>query len=221
MPGNIGGAVRRGPRRLESAADGFRDHVRPAREPGVFGDRLDDLLLVEHFLEAVTPRPLRLVGAVGIDDERRLLLLRVEDLPDGVGHADHGGLHHDGGLAGGLDVAGRHGGAGPFVRGEDVFELRPVDQCLVELGILARRIAKNVFHARGDELLGESGAAGALERFHRACHGRRHTGTCTGGRRCRRRADLGLAHRAHRAQHRLGGGHGQAGLRQPGHETAS
>ena len=52
------------------------------------------------------------------------------------------------------------------MRGEDVFELRPVDERLVELRVLARRIAEHVFHARGDELLGEGGAAGALKGLH-------------------------------------------------------
>src|SRR5215475_65220 len=72
MPGDVGGAVRRRPRRLETAADGLRDHVRPPREPAVLGDRLDDLLLVGDLLETVAPGATRLVGAVGVDDERRL-----------------------------------------------------------------------------------------------------------------------------------------------------
>ena len=35
------------------AADRLWDHVRPAREPGVFGEWLNDLLLVRYLLEAI------------------------------------------------------------------------------------------------------------------------------------------------------------------------
>ncbi len=206
MPRDVGGPVGRGPRCLEGAPHGFRDHVAPAREPGVFGDRLDHLLLVEHLLEAVAPGAPRLVGAVGVEDERGLLLVGVEHLADGVGHADHRGLHHDRGLAGGLDVARRHRGAGTLVRRQDVFELRAIDERLVELRVLARRIAEHILHARRDQLLGEGGAAVALKSLHRS--GRRWGG-------------LRQRDRTHRAQHRLGGRHGQARLGQAGHEIAA
>ena len=176
MPGDVGGAERRRPRRLEGAAHGFRDHVGPARQPREFRDRLGELFLVGDLLEAVAAGAARLVGAVGVDDERRLFLPGVEDLAHGIHHADHAGLHHHGGLARGLDVARRHGGARPLVGGQHVFELRPVDQRLVELGILARRIAEHVFHAAGDELLGQGGAAGALERLHPRDRGGRTAG---------------------------------------------
>ena len=176
MPGNVGGAVGRRPCRLEAAANGLRDHVRSSRQPGVLGDRLDDLLLVGDLLEAVTSGTPGLVGAVGIDDERRLLLEGVEHLADGIRHADDRRLHHDSRLARRLDVARRHGGAGPLMRREDVFELRPVDERLVELRILAGRIAEHVFHAAGDELIGKGGAAWALERLHAGDGGRRRRG---------------------------------------------
>jgi hypothetical protein len=42
-----------------------------------------------------------------------------------------------------------------------MYQLRPVDQRLVELRVLARRIAEHVFHARGDQLFGEGRAARA------------------------------------------------------------
>ena len=115
-------------------------------------------------LEAVAAGAAGLVGAIGVDHDRGLLLERVDHLADGIGHADHRGLHDDRRLARRLDVAGGHGGAGSFMRREDVFELRAVDQRLVERRILARGIAEHVFHAGGDELVGKGRAAGALER---------------------------------------------------------
>ena len=126
---------------------------------------MDHLLLVGDLLEAVAAGAPCLVGAIGIDDERRLLLEGVEHLADGIRHADDRSLHDDGGLARSLDVARSHGGAGPLVRGEDVFELRPVDERLVELRILARGIAEDVFHSAADELFGKGGTAGALKRL--------------------------------------------------------
>ena len=54
------------------------------------------------------------------------------------------------GLARGLDVARGHRRARSLVRREDVLELRPVDERLVELRVLARRVAEHVFHAGGD-----------------------------------------------------------------------
>ena len=49
------------------------------------------------------------------------------------------------------------------MRREDVFELRPVDERLVELRVLARRVAEDIFHTRGHELFGEAFAAAALD----------------------------------------------------------
>ena len=226
VPRDVGGPVGRRPCRLEAAADGFRNHVGSAREPAVLGDRLDDLLLVGHLLEPVAAGAPGLVGAVGVDDQRRLLLEGVEHLPDGVRHADDRGLHHDGGLARSLDVARGHRGAGPFVRREDVFELRPVDERLVELRILAGGIAEHILHAAGDELIGEGGAAGALERLDAGDH--RRGGSARRRRRCGRGRSrvrlrtgaLRVADRRHRGQDRLGGGRGQAGLGQAADETA-
>ncbi|HZE46969.1 MAG TPA: hypothetical protein VE087_08830, partial [Xanthobacteraceae bacterium] len=95
-----------------------------------------------------------LVGAIAVEDERRLLLEGVEHLSHGVRQAHHRRLHDDGRLAGGLHVARGHRGARTLVRREDVLELRAVDERLVELRVLARRVAEYVFDARGDELLG-------------------------------------------------------------------
>ena len=167
-----------------------------------------------------------LVGAVGVDDQRRLLLEGVEHLPDGVGHADDRGLHDDGGLARRLDVAGRHRGAGSFMRREDVFELRPVDERFVELRILAGGIAEHIFDAAGDELIGEGGAAGALERLHAGDDRRGGSARRRRGRGCRRRrrrvglrtGALRVADRCHRGQDRLSGGCRQAGLGQAADE---
>ncbi len=219
MPGDVGGSERRGPGRLEGAPHGLGNHVRPAGEPGVLGDRLGKLLLVRHFLKAVAAGAARLVGAVGIDDERRLLLPGIEDLAHGIDHTDDAGLHHDGGLARRLDVTGCHGSARPFVGREDVFELRPVDERLVELGVFARGIAEHVFHAAGDQLLGERGAAGALELLH-ACDGRRprRRGCVVVVRHVRhrgRRIRLGEDGCRDRAEHGLGGRRGEACLGEP------
>ena len=226
MPGDVGGAVRRGPCRLETAPHRFRNHVGAPGEPRVLGDRLDDLLLVGNLLEAVATGTTRLVGAIGIDDERRLLLERVEHLADGIGHADDRRLHDDRRLARGFDVARGHGSAGTLVGGEDVFELRPVDERLVELRILARGIAEHVFHATGDELLGKTGAAGALKRLGAdgrgrcglGCRGRcRSCGGCGGGLRA---GAFGIADRGHRGEHRLRGSGGQSRLAQAADESA-
>src|SRR5207247_676620 len=70
--------------------------------------------------------------------------------------------------------------------------LRPVDERLVEMRVLARRVAEDVLDARGDELLGEALGAGPLdepdsiralrasrghERFEdRLCRGKREAG---------------------------------------------
>src|SRR5262249_56475579 len=97
--------------------------------------------------------------------ERSLLLERVEHLADRVGHADDPRLHDDRGLARGLDVARGHRSAGPFMWREDVFELRPVDERLVELRILACGIAEHVFHPARDELFGKGCAAASLKRL--------------------------------------------------------
>ena len=66
MPGDVGRPVGGRPRRLEAATDGFRNHVWAAREPSVFGDRLDDLLLVRGLLETIPPSAARLIGAIGV-----------------------------------------------------------------------------------------------------------------------------------------------------------
>jgi len=113
VPGDVARALRRRPRRLEAAAHGLRDHIGPPREPGVLGHRLHDLLLVGDLLEAVAARAAALVGAVAVEDQRRLLLVGVEHLPHGVHHAHDRGLHDDRGLARGLDVAGCHRRARP------------------------------------------------------------------------------------------------------------
>jgi hypothetical protein len=63
----------------------------------------------------------------------------------------------------GLHVARGHGGPGTFVRREDVLELRAVDERLVEMRVLARRIAEDVLDPRSDELLGEALRAGSLD----------------------------------------------------------
>jgi hypothetical protein len=62
MPGDVGRTIGRGPRRLETAADSFRNHIRPARKPAVLGDRLDDLFLIGDLLETIAPGAPRLVA---------------------------------------------------------------------------------------------------------------------------------------------------------------
>ena len=227
VPRDVGRPVRRGPRRLERAADRLRDHVGAAREPGVLGERLDDLLLVGDLLEAVASGAAGLVGAVGVDHQRGLFLERVDHLADGVRHADHRGLHHDRRLARRLDVAGGHRRAGTFVRRQDVFELGPVDERVIERRVLAGGIAEHVFHAGGDELVGEGRAAGALYRPDRRrwspvrrSRARRPQRRRTGRRR-RRRAGLRDADGADRRQHALRGGHGDAGLGEGADELAA
>ena len=163
MPRRVGRAIGRRPGRLERAAHGLWDHVRAAREPGVLGERRDQLLLVGDLLEAVAPGAAGLVGAIAVEDERRLLLEGVEHLTHGVREAHHRRLHDDSRLAGGLHVARGHGRTRTLVRREDVLELRPVDERLVEMRVLARRVAEDVFDARGDELLGEALGAGPLD----------------------------------------------------------
>src|SRR5207302_140105 len=136
---------------------------RPAREPGVLGKRRDQLLLVGDLLEAVAPGAAGLVGAIAVEDERRLLLEGVEHLSHGVREAYHRRLHDDARLAGGLHVARGHGGPWTLVRREDVLELRAVDERLVEMRVLARRVAEDVPDARGDELLRKALRAGSLD----------------------------------------------------------
>ena len=134
-----------------------------AGRPRELRHRLGELLLPRQLLEAVAPRRQRLLRAVGVEDERRLLLPRVEHLAERVGQPDHCGLHDDGRLAGGFDVAGGHRGAGTLVRREDVLELRTIDERLVEVRVLAGGVAEDVLDARGDQLLGEVLAACARE----------------------------------------------------------
>src|SRR5215467_5048613 len=226
MPRNVGGPVRRRPRRFETAANGLGDHVGPAREPSVFGNGLDHLFLIGDLLEAIASRAPGLVGAIGIDNEWRLLLKGVEHLADRIRHADDGSLHDDRGFARGFDVARSHGGAGSLVRSEDVFELWPVDERLVELRILARGIAEDVFHPAADELFGKGGTTGALKRLDandrsRGRRGRRWRGggrSWPGLRTGALRVDG--THRRNRGEHRLGGGRGQTGFGQAADEPA-
>src|SRR5260370_1013586 len=82
-------AAGRRPRCLEAAGYRLGQHFGAPREPGVLGQRLDDLLLVGDLLEAVASRAPRLIGAVAVEDERRLLLVGVEHLPHGVGKTHH------------------------------------------------------------------------------------------------------------------------------------
>ena len=163
VPGRIRRPEGRGPCRLEGAAHRFGNHVRPPREPCVLGHRLDDLLLVRDLLEAVASRASRLVCAVAVEDERRLLLVRIEHLAHRVYEPDHGRLHDDRRLARRLDIARGHRGARPLVRREDVFELRSIDQRLIEMRVLARRVAEHVLDAGGDQLLGKALRAGAFD----------------------------------------------------------
>src|SRR5262249_34684587 len=127
----------------------------------------------------------------------------------------------------GLDVARSHGCAGPLVRGEDVFELRPIDERLVELRILARRIAEDVFHPATDELFGKGGTAGALKRLGASDGGRgpRRRRWCGNGRSragLRTRAlRIAGTHRRNGGEHRLGGGRRQTSFGQTADETAT
>src|SRR5215471_17170038 len=57
MPGDVGRTVGRRPGRLECATNGLRDHVWPACQPRVLGDRLDHLLLVGDLFEAGASAP--------------------------------------------------------------------------------------------------------------------------------------------------------------------
>src|SRR6267378_3556507 len=111
----------------------------------------------------LVPGAAGLVGAIAVEDERRLLLEGVEHLSHGVRQTHHCRLHDDGRLAGSLHVARGHGGARTLVRREDVLELRAVDERLVEMRVLARRVAEDVPDPRGDELLREALRAGSFD----------------------------------------------------------
>src|SRR4029453_1964779 len=64
MPGSIGRTVWWSPSGFKSAAHGFRNHVGAARQPSVLSKRLDDLLLIGHFFEAVASRAARRIRAI-------------------------------------------------------------------------------------------------------------------------------------------------------------
>src|SRR5262249_43382054 len=107
-----------------------------------------------------------------------------------------------------------------------VFELRPVDERLVELRILARGIAEDVFHPAADELFGKGGTAGALKRLDASdgSRGRRPRRWPAGGRGRAgwpaRTPRISPAQRRNSGEHRLGGGRAQAGFGQAADETA-
>ena len=168
MPRRIGRAIGRRPRGLKGAAYGFRDHVGAACQPTVFGQRRNQLFLIGYLFKTIAPGAPRLIGAITIKHQRRLLFKRIEHLPHGVHQTHHRGLHHDGRLARCFHIARSHRRARPLVRREYVFELGPVHQRFVELRILARGIAEYVFHAGGHQLLGHTGAARALKSFYAA-----------------------------------------------------
>ena len=64
------------------------------------------------------------------------------------------------------------------MRREDVLELRPIDERLVEVRVLAGGVAEDVLDARGDELLGEVLAARAREDANGLGRDRRLPGAC-------------------------------------------
>ncbi len=185
------------------APDRLGNHLGTPRGPCQLGHGRGELLLTRQLLEAVAPGRKRVLGAVRVEHERRLFLPRVEHLAERIGQPDGAGHHDHGRLAGGFDVAGRHRGAGTFMRREDVLQLRPVHERFIELGILARRIAEDVLHAGRDELLGKRLAARALEHLHGVG---------------RDRGARGLRERVHRLQDGRRGSHGDAARNEAAHE---
>jgi hypothetical protein len=84
MPRGVSRPVGRRPRCLERAAYRLGNHVRVPGEPGIFGDRLNDLLLVGDLFETISAGAPGLIGTVAVENERRLLFEGVEHLPHGV-----------------------------------------------------------------------------------------------------------------------------------------
>ena len=214
VPVGVGRPIRRRPRHAERAADRVGNHLGPARHPGQLRHRRGELVLAGQLLEAVASGRERVLRAVRVEDERCLLLPCVEHLAERVGQSDGAGRHDDGRLSGGLHVAGRHRGARALVRRQDVLELRTIQERVVEVRVLAGRIAEDVLDARGDELLGERLATGTLKQL----DGFRRDRRCTGCLAPRLRS--GQGDRADRVEDRVRGGGGHAGSHQAAHEIA-
>ena len=163
VPVHVRRTIGRRPGHAEGAAHRLGNLPGRTCRPRELRHRLGELFLSGQLLEAVASGRKRFLSPVRIKDERRLLFPRVEHLAERVRQPDDGSLHDDGGLTGGFHVAGGHRGARSLVRREDVLELRPIDERLVEVRVLACRVAEDVFDARGNELLGEVLATRARE----------------------------------------------------------